>query len=136
MKKPRFVQVEYQKNHEGQFLLMPFPKFGTFESFIKTKRPPDSLRLELLCQIAEGIDFLHSKGQLHRNIQASEFLIDWPLPVQKMKQDVDHDQPVEFVDFDDEPPVPLKKLEEVRRPVAFLLNFNGATGFLSERVER
>ena len=80
MQHPRILPIYDIGEHDGQpYIVMAYMPGGTLEDLIQSYQAqqfPLDLVVRYVSQIAEGLDFLHSQGIVHRDFKPSNVLID------------------------------------------------------------
>ncbi len=74
---PHILPVFDFGEHDGAlFLVMPYVGTGTLEDLMRGQRLTAERATRLTAQIAEALDYAHSRGLVHRDIKPSNILID------------------------------------------------------------
>lgn len=70
-------QFEIHETDETTQVLLELAENGAFRNYIsQSARMPESLALKFCYQIAKGLEYLHSQGIVHRNINPENIVFD------------------------------------------------------------
>ena len=83
----KILDVERSKNI--LWLVMPFCDLGDLNHFYKTRDVLHETNLEVMKQIISGIEYLHSKDIVHRDIKPGNILVASGTPLQLVLADFD-----------------------------------------------
>ena len=93
----KFVQLDHpnvmkildvEKNENIVWMMMPFCKFD-LNRFHRTRDIPHETNLDVMKQITMGIEYLHGKDIVHRDIKPGNILVASEVPVQVQLADFD-----------------------------------------------
>eukprot|EP00005_Dracoamoeba_jomungandri_P011968 CAMPEP_0174276428 /NCGR_PEP_ID=MMETSP0439-20130205/60378_1 /TAXON_ID=0 /ORGANISM="Stereomyxa ramosa, Strain Chinc5" /LENGTH=582 /DNA_ID=CAMNT_0015368651 /DNA_START=819 /DNA_END=2567 /DNA_ORIENTATION=+ len=69
-------QKEFRWGSEYLYLVLQYCEGGDFSKYLKEAgRLPESLARHFLCELAEGLKFLHSKNIIHRDLKPQNLLL-------------------------------------------------------------
>ncbi|KAF9976048.1 hypothetical protein BGZ73_009207 [Actinomortierella ambigua] len=77
LRHPNVIQFYKIIRHEGKsYLLMELAANGSLEDFINKKQLKWTDKTRIAHEIARGLEYIHSKGILHRDLKSADVLLD------------------------------------------------------------
>ena len=82
-------KMDAKRNENNIWMIMPLCELGDLNNFCRIYDAPDSERLSIMKQVAEGIEYLHGKDIVHRDIKPGNILVASVNPVHVQLADFD-----------------------------------------------
>ena len=87
---PNVIKIlDVVKNGHIVWMIMPFSELGVLNHFYRERHVPYNLKLSTMKQIAAGINYLHSKDVIHRDIKPGNILVASEVPMRLLSADFD-----------------------------------------------